>query len=82
MLIKNCTDFLKVIGILLVLDFDEKAAEVFQNLKSNKIRVGTMDLKIASITIANDAILVWRNLADFEQIPDFQVEDWTKQFNF
>lgn len=62
----------------LVIDFDEKAGEVFQNLKSNKIRVGTMDLKIASIAIANDAILVSRNLADFEQIPDLQVEDWTK----
>jgi tRNA(fMet)-specific endonuclease VapC len=61
-----------------VLDFDEKAGEVFQNLKSNKIRVGTMDLKIASIAIANDAILVSRNLADFEQIPNLQVEDWTK----
>ncbi len=61
-----------------VLDFDEKAAMEFQKLKSQKIRVGTMDLKIASIAISNNAILVSRNLSDFEQIPNLSVQDWTK----
>ena len=56
-----------------VLDFEEKAAKVFQNLKSNKIRIGTMDLKIASIAIANKAILVSRNLKDFQRVPDLTV---------
>ena len=62
----------------LVLDFDEKAAEIFKNLKSQKIRIGTMDLKIASISIANDAILISRNLADFEQIPNLSAKNWTR----
>lgn len=61
-----------------VLDFDEKAAAIFQDLKFQKIRVGTMDLKIASIAMANEAILVSRNLTDFEQIPNLTVNDWTK----
>ena len=61
-----------------VLGFDENAAKVFQDLKSQKIRIGTMDLKIASIAIANKAILVSRNLKDFEQVPDLSVQDWTK----
>ena len=61
-----------------VLDFDEKAAEVFKELKSNKIRIGTMDLKIASIAMANKAILVSRNLNVFEQVPDLTVQDWTR----
>ena len=61
-----------------VLDFEEKAAKVFQNLKSNKIRIGTMDLKIASITIANKAILISRNLKDFEQVSNLTVQDWTR----
>jgi tRNA(fMet)-specific endonuclease VapC len=60
-----------------VLDFDERAAEVFANLRNRKIRVGTMDLKIASIAIANKAILVTRNLSDFEQIPGLVAQDWT-----
>ncbi|CAN5822380.1 hypothetical protein BH20ACI4_BH20ACI4_20670 [soil metagenome] len=61
-----------------VLDFDEKAAKVFQQSKSNKILIGTMDLKIASIAISQTAILVSRNLKDFEQVPDLTVQDWTR----
>jgi tRNA(fMet)-specific endonuclease VapC len=60
-----------------VLDFDEKSAKVFQQLKAQKIRVGTMDLKIASIAIANEAILISRNLKDFDKIPNLSVQDWT-----
>ena len=63
---------------LTVLKFDEKAANEFEKLKRQKIRVGTMDLKIASIAIANEAILVSRNLSDFEQVPNLAVKDWTK----
>ncbi len=55
----------------------EKLAKVFQQLKSNKIRIGSMDLKIASIAIANEAILVSRNLKDFEKVSDLTVQDWT-----
>ena len=61
-----------------VLDYDEKAAEVFQDFKAQKIRVGTMDLKIAAIAVSQNAILVSRNLSDFLQIPNLTVEDWTK----
>lgn len=60
-----------------VLDFDENAAKVFQELKSQKIRIGVMDLKIASIAISRKAILVSRNLKDFEQVPVLTVQDWT-----
>ncbi len=61
-----------------VLKFDEKSAKVFQQLKSSKIRIGSMDLKIASIAISQTAILVSRNLKDFEQVPDLTVQDWTR----
>ena len=61
-----------------VLDFDENAAKVFQDLKSQKIRIGIMDLKISSIAISRKAILVSRNLRDFEQVPNLVVKDWTR----
>ena len=60
-----------------VIEYDEKAAAVFERLKLAKIRVGTMDLKIASIAIANDALLLTRNLSDFNKIPGLRVEDWS-----
>lgn len=61
-----------------ILDFDENAAKVFNQLKLQKIRIGTMDLKIASIAISRNAILVSRNIRDFEQVSALTVEDWTK----
>ncbi len=60
-----------------VIEYDEKAAAVFEHLKLAKIRVGTMDLKIASIAIANDALLLTRNLSDFNKIPGLRVENWS-----
>jgi len=35
-----------------------------------------MDLKIACITMANDATLLTRNIGDFIQIPGLKVENW------
>ena len=62
---------------LTILEFDEKAAQILKNLKAEKIRIGSMDMKIASIAISNGAILLSRNLADFELIPNLTVQDWT-----
>jgi tRNA(fMet)-specific endonuclease VapC len=48
-------------------------------LKAAKTRLGTMDLKIASIALANDAILLSRNVGDFQKVPGLQVVDWLSQ---
>ena len=61
-----------------VIDFDEHAADEFERLQRAKIRVGTMDLKIASIALANDATVLTRNLSDFGKIPGLKVEDWSR----
>ena len=42
-----------------------------------KIRIGTMDLRIAAITFAHDALLLSKNLTDFRKVPGLHVEDWT-----
>lgn len=70
--------FLKNYCEIVVLEFDEDVVEEFLKLENLKIRIGTMDLRIAAIALANDAILLTRNLKDFEQVPDLKVEDWTK----
>lgn len=60
-----------------VLDFDEQAAQEFQRLRKEYSRLGTMDLKIASIALVNQAVLLTRNGADFGQILGLPIEDWT-----
>ena len=60
-----------------ILDYDEKAAAIYERLRQARIRVGTKDLQIASIAIANDATLLTRNRADFSKIPDVKFEDWS-----
>lgn len=59
-----------------ILDFDNLAATQFAVLQSQRIRIGTMDLKIAAIALANDATLLSRNLKDFCKVPGLKVEDW------
>ena len=59
-----------------ILPFDRDAAETFHRLQSQHLRVGTMDLKIAAICIAHDAMLLTRNLVDFEKVPGLRVENW------
>lgn len=62
---------------LQVLDFDDKAVAELQRLLKLKIRVGTMDLKIAAIALSHDAVLLTRNLVDFQKVPGLKLEDWT-----
>ena len=59
-----------------VLPWDTETADIFAGLRRQRIRIGTMDLKIASIVLAHNAILLSRNLRDFHQVPDLRVEDW------
>lgn len=67
-------DFYSSINLL---DFDQAACDCFQNLRKQKINIGTHDLRIASIALVNEAIVVTQNLRDFEKVPDLRIEDWT-----
>jgi tRNA(fMet)-specific endonuclease VapC len=60
-----------------VLPFDEAAATVFTALVAQRLRVRTMDLRIASIALARGLIVLTRNAQDFGRIPGLQLEDWT-----
>ena len=62
-----------------LLPLDLNSSLRLQELKALRLRIGTMDLKIAAIAPANDALLVSRNLAGFARIPGLRVEDWTRR---
>lgn len=60
-----------------ILPFDEPAAIKFEELRKQKVRIGTMDLRIASIALSHDFTLLTRNTVDFEKVPGLRFEDWT-----
>jgi tRNA(fMet)-specific endonuclease VapC len=45
-------------------------------LRQQRIRISTLDLRIAAIVLAVDGVLVTRNLTDFQQVPSLAIEDW------
>jgi tRNA(fMet)-specific endonuclease VapC len=58
-----------------ILPFDPDSAQVFQRLRNEGIRIGTMDLKIASICIAHAATLLTWNRVDFDKVPGIRAEN-------
>ena len=59
-----------------VAGFSEDAANRFDQLRKARIRIGTMDLKIAAIALVNNALLLTGNRVDFEQVPGLRFENW------
>jgi tRNA(fMet)-specific endonuclease VapC len=60
-----------------VLAFSLEAEKIYWQLKAQKIRPGSRDLKIAAIALSLDATVITRNRKDFQQVPDLKFEDWS-----
>lgn len=60
-----------------LLNFDDAAYNCYQDLRQQQIRIGTQDLRISAIALANQAIIVTRNQQDFSKVSDSSLEDWT-----
>ena len=56
--------------------FDEAAARQFDDLRHQRIRLGTRDLKIAATALVQKALILSANLRDFEKVPGLRVENW------
>lgn len=60
-----------------VVPFDQAAADVFDALRLKKVRVATMDLRIAATALSRGFVLLSRNIVDFRRVPGLKIEDWT-----
>jgi len=58
-------------------EYSAEAAQRFDELRKQRVRIGTMDLRIAATALVRDYTVLTRNLVDFEQVPGLKVEDWT-----
>ena len=66
-------EFLRELTVIL---FEARAADEFVRFRKEKVRISTMDLKVACIALASKALLLSANLRDFEKVPDLRVENW------
>jgi tRNA(fMet)-specific endonuclease VapC len=71
-----------IVGAITVLPFDDRAAEVYgplrARLENEGRRLGEPDLRIASIALSRDLVLVSGNVRHFGRVPGLQVEDWLR----
>lgn len=66
-------ELIKEVGVI---PFDDRCADQVKSLRAYGLKVGTQDLKIGSIALTHDALLLSNNLKDFKRIPGLKVESW------
>lgn len=59
-----------------VISFDSAALQLAQQYRSQKIRVGTNDLRIAATASCRNLTLVTRNVSDFDLVPGLTLDMW------
>lgn len=73
------TEFIKVITVL---NFGKNAEDCYNILRKNSNDLAKnkieKDLRIASITLTQNAIIVTRNQKDFSQISNLKIENWSE----
>ena len=72
------TEFFHFLAEWDIVSLDAPAANAFNQLRKQKIRIGSQDLKIAAIALTRDALLLSANLRDFRQVPGLRVESWLR----
>ena len=62
-----------------IIEYDQAGMRRYEQLRKQKVKIRRMDLRIAATVLEqNEAILVTRNVRDFQQVPDLHIEDWSK----
>jgi tRNA(fMet)-specific endonuclease VapC len=57
--------------------FDQRSEDHLQRLLSLRLRIGSKDLRIASIALSHGLTLLTRNRQDFSRVPGIVLEDWS-----
>jgi len=69
-------DAIQMLSDFTLLQWDAESAARFQAFRKQGIRIGTMDLKIACITLEYDSTLLTRNTVDFSKVPGLRFANW------
>jgi len=73
---RQLAEFIEWLSGFTILLWDEEAAARFAAFRAQGVRIGTLDLRIACITLEHDATLLTRNAVDFSKVPGLRWENW------
>ena len=77
---KNWAIVENFVSTFVIVPFDEKSCEIYAriraSLEKSGVPIGPMDLLIASISLANNSILVTNNTKEFRRIKGLKLENW------
>jgi tRNA(fMet)-specific endonuclease VapC len=76
MVYERLAQTVRSLGRLTILSYTEQAIDRFEQLRRLRLNVGSYDLRIAAVTLEHSAILVTRNVRDFQRIPNLTIENW------
>lgn len=69
-------DNISFLARVTILTFTEKAIDRFEELRTQRLGIKAMDLRIAAIVLEHGATLITRNVRDFKRVPGLTVENW------
>ena len=59
-----------------IIPWSQQAEAIFHQRRGGGLRIGTLDLRIASIALSSDATVLTRNTKDFGRVHGLKFESW------
>ena len=73
---RELTDLFEFFANFQIVSLNGSAVDLFNGFRTEGVRIGTMDLKIACISIDKNALLLTANRRDFELVPGLRFDNW------
>ncbi len=68
---------LKLFDQFPIVAYDQASEDFYQKLLALRLRIGSQDLKIAAVALANHLVILTRNRRDFGPVPGLKLDDWS-----
>lgn len=73
---RELTDLSDFFAKMNIISLSAEAVDLFNGFRKSGIKIGTMDLKMACIAMANNVLFLTANRRDFEKVPGLRFENW------
>ncbi len=73
---QKLTNTVRALSGFHIVTFSEAAIHRYHSLLTLKLNIRSMDLRIAAIALEENAVVITRNLRDFQRVPGLTCENW------